>query len=81
MNKHFKSELERAYNIVQWNPTEDELLKIAKFIKDHPDELRLAGGYIGGICSNVLFYSAEGYDNSDLNYLIAFAIKVVEEAE
>ncbi|MEL0638223.1 hypothetical protein V6259_15840 [Marinomonas sp. TI.3.20] len=80
MNTVFKSELERAYDIVQWTPTEEQLLKIAKFIKEHPEQLRLVSGYISEVCTDVLFYAAEGYDNSDLNYLIAVAIKAVEEA-
>lgn len=81
MNTNFKSQLEKAYDIIQWNPTEEQLLRIAKFIIDNPNELRFVSSYIGEICSDISFYSAEGFDNSDLNYLIAIAIKVVKEAD
>jgi len=80
MNIEFKSELERAYGILEWSPTNEQLFKIAKFIQENSDELTLVSGYICEICTVGDLYVTEGIDNSDLNYLIALATKAVNEA-
>jgi hypothetical protein len=81
MNTALKLELERAYGILEWSPTNEQLLKIAKFIQENPDDLVLVSSYICEICTVGDLYVTEGIDNSDLNYLIALATKAVNEAD
>ena len=76
-----KQELERVYGILEWSPTNVQLLRIAKFIQENPDNLQLVSGYICEICTVGDLYVTEGVDNSDLNYLIALATKAVNEAD
>lgn len=79
MNRKFKTELEVACKIAWWNPSDEQLYKIAQYIKNNPDKIDSINVYICQICDGVLFQSFEGVDNSDLNCLIALAIKAVEE--
>jgi hypothetical protein len=79
MGQNFKKELEIACKIAQWNPSNKQLYKIAQYIKDNPDKIEHLGAYICEICDDVLFRSEEGIDNSDLNYLIALAIKTIKD--
>jgi hypothetical protein len=81
MYSDLKNELEKSYSIVQWNPSKEQLKKIAIYIQSNPDNLNDVSSYIGELCDDVLLGLCEGLDNSDLNYLIALAKKSLEEAE
>lgn len=81
MNANFKRDLEVAYKIVQWSPTERQLLSIAQYIHNNPKNIGQVGAYICEICDDVLLEAFEGVDNSDLNYLIALATKTLKEAK
>lgn len=81
MYENFKRELEVAYKIVQWNPTERQLFRIAQYIRNNPENIDQVSAYICDICDDVLLGLFEGVDNSDLNYLIALATKTVKEAK
>lgn len=79
MDKKFKQELEVACDIAQWSPTEPQLLKIANYVRNNPSKVEFTSEYIIEACNEVVFHLNEGVDNSDLNYLLALAIKYVEE--
>lgn len=81
MYENFKKELEIAYRIHEWEPNDDQLLEIAKYIKNNPEKIDQVSAYICDICKNVLLGLFEGVDNSDLDYLIALATKTLKEAK
>ncbi|MBX9935978.1 MAG: hypothetical protein K2Y10_05245 [Burkholderiaceae bacterium] len=73
----FKRELETSINIAEWNPTDEQLLRIAKYIVRNKGDIKGVKEFISVICENVTWTAFEGVDNSDLNYLLALAIKTV----
>lgn len=77
--ENFKKELTSVCKIVQWDPTDEQLISIANYIIENQEEIGLVRGYICQVCDDVLVESFEGIDNSDLNCLLAIAIKTVQE--
>lgn len=79
MLSKFRSELESQLKIFQWNPTKEQLIKIAEFIVQNPSNINHATAFICELCDDVLLGFFEGVDNSDLNHLLAMATLVVKE--
>ena len=73
-----KSELESALLITKWSPTENELKKIAKKLKEFQGKPTKAN--ISKIILNVVgsdeAIGLEGVDNSDLTTLLLLATKI-----
>ena len=74
----FKVELEIALGIAKWHPTDDQIEKIANYIISNQDDIDSVKPYILNICNDITWLGLEGIDNSDLNYLLALAIKTVD---
>lgn len=81
MLRKFKSSIERELKIAQWAPTDRQLLEIALYINEKPNELDNLSSYICENCDDVLLMCMEGQDYSDLRVLLALAKKVAEEVE
>ncbi|WP_444935336.1 hypothetical protein ACJJIW_12445 [Microbulbifer sp. JMSA004] len=79
MLSNFRSELESQFKIFQWNPTQEQLIKIAEFIVQNPNNINHATVFICELCDDVLLSIFEGTDNSDLNHLLAMAKLVAKE--
>ncbi|ELB2862469.1 hypothetical protein QNE90_002078 [Vibrio alginolyticus] len=77
----FKRALEETVRIVQWNPSAEELIEIANFIRLNPNDLTSLSAFICETCEDVTLMFLEGQDYSDLNSLLALARMVVEESE
>lgn len=77
----FKRALEKTVRIVQWNPSTEQLIEIANFIRSNPNDLTSLSSFICETCEDVTLMFLEGQDYSDLNSLLALARMVVEESE
>ncbi|WP_047552189.1 hypothetical protein [Methylotenera sp. G11] len=76
--RSFKAELESALMITKWSPTDNQLLEIAKKLKNFKGEPTKSN--VEKVVLDVLgSYEArmlEGVDNSDLTTLLMLATKV-----
>ncbi|MDW1917586.1 hypothetical protein [Vibrio sp. Vb0349] len=77
----FKRALEETVRIVQWNPSTEQLIEIANYIRSNPNDLISLSAFICETCEDVTLMFLEGQDYSDLNSLLALARMVVEESE
>lgn len=81
MLQEFKLELERALHIIRWEPTNDELLRIAQDISRFKPALSSDLSVIVlQVCPKIGRLINEGQDNSDLRLLLAIATAVATEA-
>lgn len=76
-----KSEIERIFGIVEWEPTSRQLAEISLAIRrclTSGNRLSIADGreIVADIYPDASFIAIEGVDNSDLNTLLALASKV-----
>lgn len=83
-NVKFKKELERVLGISTWRPTDEHIAEIARYIIKNYGVIKSSdigdiSSYVSRICDDITWVgvSVEGFDNSDLNYLLALAIKTV----
>ena len=76
----FKKELETALRISAWNPTKDDLLKIAMALYQQHGKVTKVDveNIIREVCGPFRQMLIEGSDNSDLTTLLVMATKVVE---
>ena len=73
--------LEKEINIVEWNPSNEQLLSIAKFIQSNSTDLSGLSAFICETCEDVTLMLLEGQDYSDLNTLLVLARIVVDDSE
>lgn len=70
----FKAELARTLCIVKWDPSERDLMTIARraagIESNSPADLTII---VAEVCPGALFVMMEGLDNSDLRTLLALA--------
>lgn len=75
-----KAELELFFKIVEWNPSDHQVLLINREIRRryrNGERLSLneCQSIVSAICKGALFVAVEGVDNSDLNTILAMATK------
>ncbi|MCD9548593.1 hypothetical protein GLP21_08095 [Photobacterium carnosum] len=76
-----KSLLEKEVCIIDWNPSKEQLVNIAKFIKANPNNLDNLCIFISETCDDVTLMLLEGNEYSDIYTLLALAKAVVDECE
>lgn len=70
-----KSDLERIFKIIRWDPTQEQITLINAEIERRLSLHQSCAGVIELFVENVLFISTEGIDNSDLNLLLSMVAK------
>ncbi len=71
-----KTEIETACKIASWNPSQQQLARIANEIAStRPTSTSQVEGIVSTVCPDTTFFSLEGIDNSDLRALLALAIQ------
>ncbi|WP_421183358.1 hypothetical protein [Aeromonas dhakensis] len=71
-----KIEIEKSCKIVSWNPSQQQLEKIAIEIElTKPTSAGQVEGIVASVCPGTTFMCLEGVDNSDVRTLLALAIQ------
>jgi hypothetical protein len=71
-----KMEIEKACMIASWQPSQQQIEKIANEIsRTKPTSESEVEGIVASICPDTIFTCLEGVDNSDVRTLLALAIQ------
>jgi hypothetical protein len=76
--KKFKTEIELALMITKWSPTDNQLLEIARKLKEfkgEPTKFNIKD-IVLSVVDDYEIIALEGLDNSDLTTLLLLATKV-----
>ncbi len=74
-----KSHLQASFQVVGWEPTEDEMREIAKKIRDKkPETVPELAEIVHSVHAFGLVHAFEGVDNTDLNLLLLMATKLAQ---
>lgn len=71
----FKNHVEELLDIAWWEPSQHQLIEIAReFARNPPRDRGEALAIVKALCPAITFKAFEGVDNSDLRALLALAI-------
>ncbi|WP_119738997.1 hypothetical protein [Pseudomonas sp. Larv2_ips] len=79
MLEQLKEEILKVCRILNWKPTDVELVEIARQLsKLHSPTLQDVHVVVAKVCPDQLYLDLQGIDNSEIKTLLALAIQVAK---
>lgn len=76
---NLKLHLQASFQVIGWEPTEDEMREIAKQIREKkPRTVEELGKIVQSVRPFGLVHALEGADNTDLNLLLLMATRLAQ---
>lgn len=77
--EQLKEEIVKVCGVISWKPTDKQLLEIAKKLSElNSPSVNDVHAVVGSVCPDETYLCLEGIDNSEVQTLLAIAIRVAK---